>query len=144
MTITNSPYIGAFLWMGFVYLAATLFLLGGMPPFYRRNKGPNNSQTYQKIIADEEELERSVKAVWPSIFGVIIMVMLAALTKIEIFAALAGGAAIWGGIRVRQSLLKETGGPLPWLSFVKKWTPKWPMLVFDIWTASLCLASIFL
>ena len=114
-----------------------------MPPFYRRNKTTNDSQTYQKIIADEEELETYVKAVLPSIFSVIIMVMLAALTKIEIFAALAGGAAIWGGIRVRQNLLKETGGPLPWLSFVRKWTPQWPMIIFDIWTAGLCLASIY-
>jgi len=142
MATSLSSYIAPFVMAGFCYFVLALQVEAGFPPFYRRRRlrEPPGKSTYQKIVATEGKDKKFGKLTVPPMIGFVVMVGLAALTDLGIFAAFASGCAIWGGFRVRQYLLKETGGPLPWLSISKNGTSRWPMLIFDLWTVGISLA----
>lgn len=142
MTTSLSPYFPALFIAGFGYFVLACQVNSGFPPFYRRRKLREllGKSTYQKIVAAEDKDKKFGKLIMPPMIGFVVMVGLSALPDLRIFTAFASGCAIWGGIRVRQYLLNETGGPFPWISSLTIWTMKWPMLVFDIWTVGISLA----
>jgi hypothetical protein len=117
---------------GFLYLILALQLDMGFPPFYRRWRYPEDSGEF------ELQFKRAVP------FFVVLMgsFLLYAITELPVFFLLFGGTSMWGGYWVRQRLFKETGGPRHWVSDIDtlkfpmlvRWTTRWPMLVFDIWT----------
>ena len=107
---------------GFTYLIIALQVNAGFPPFYR--KWGSSS-------------DKDIKAMLPTVFLLMVSMVLLAITEHPIFLVALGGISIWRALRVRSDLLKDTGGPFP--SPFLPFGMRYPMLLFDCWTLGIAL-----
>ena len=133
---------------GVAYMILALQLSSGFPPFYIKS----SPSKWSLFTPRKEPAYEAVKIAIPFIFGIIGTMVLIALTEQTVFILLMGILSIWCGFQLRQTLFKQTNGPLPWvenfltprLPYAAIWIQKWPMLIFDIWTMGFCLPFILI
>ena len=91
------------------------------------------------------EDKRQIMLVLPFVFAMTGMIVLLGLTGSPVIFLIIGVFSVWAGLRLRLDLIKNTDGPLPWLTDIWiscfpllsiKWVEKRPMMFFDIWTLS--------
>ncbi len=123
-----------------IYFIAALQVYWGFPPFYRRFR-----LLWLWGSPDFSEDKRQIMLVLPFVFAMTGMIVLLGLTGSPVIFLIIGVFSVWAGLRLRLDLIKNTDGPLPWLTDIWiscfpllsiKWVEKRPMMFFDIWTLS--------
>lgn len=117
---------------GFVYSILALQVRMGLPPFYIYNGLIFFSPSF-------DEIREVLILVFPPFIGVAVSMVLMGAGYAEPGMLLMGVTAIWGGLRVRQSIRSKFGLPLPWCTNL--WTLRWPLLLFDLWTGAFALGA---